>query len=217
MTRPFSVAYKQKMVERMIGKNAISAHRLAIETGLKQQTLSHWLRQARSLPVMPQNARKGKRWSIDEKVRVLASAAKLSGQELSAFLAREELSMAELEQWRMALDEEGRSSKSVTNQIRGLERELARKEKALAEAAALLVLKKKSKTCGGARTTTRTRRARRDARGPRRGCSVRRPPQSRLCRDWDLGSERRALACPPWRRGPTTRAATSTTQCAERC
>ena len=51
--------------------------------------------------------------------------------------------LAELEQWRLALDEEGRSSKAVTNRISKLERELARKEKALAEAAALLVLKKK--------------------------------------------------------------------------
>jgi transposase len=43
----------------------------------------------------------------------------------------------------LALDEEGRSSKATTKRIRKLERELARKEKALAEAAALLVLKKK--------------------------------------------------------------------------
>lgn len=53
------------------------------------------------------------------------------------------LQLAELEQWRLSLDEEGRASKAVTNRIRALERELARKEKALAEAAALLILKKK--------------------------------------------------------------------------
>ena len=53
------------------------------------------------------------------------------------------LRLAELEQWRLALDEEGRASTATTKRIRKLERELARKEKALAEAAALLVLKKK--------------------------------------------------------------------------
>ena len=52
--------------------------------------------------------------------------------------------LAEFEQWRLALDEEGRASMAVTNRIRELERELARKEKALAEAAALLDSKKKS-------------------------------------------------------------------------
>ena len=50
--------------------------------------------------------------------------------------------LAEFEQWRLALEEGGRASCATTKRIRKLERELARKEKALAEAAALLVLKK---------------------------------------------------------------------------
>ena len=50
--------------------------------------------------------------------------------------------LAEYERWRIALDEGGRGSASTSKRIRTLERELARKEKALAEAAALLVLKK---------------------------------------------------------------------------
>ncbi len=143
VTRPFSIAYKQKMVERLTGKDAISARQLSRDTGISQETLSRWLREARSLPLMPRDKRKAKTWSIDEKVRVLGQAAKLTGSELTGFLEREGLSVAELEQWRMALDEEGRASKATTKRIRKLERELARKEKALAEAAALLVLKKK--------------------------------------------------------------------------
>jgi hypothetical protein len=132
------------MVERLSGKNAASARRVAQETGVPQQTLSRWLQEARSLPVMASSgSRKTKVWSINEKVRVLAEAAKLTGAELTGLLEREGLSLAELEQWRLALDEEGRASKATTKRIRKLERELARKEKALAEAAALLVLKKK--------------------------------------------------------------------------
>jgi hypothetical protein len=84
-----------------------------------------------------------KRWSIDEKIRILAEARKLSGAALTQFLERERLHRADLEQWRLALEEEGRASQATAKRIRKLERELARKEKALAEAAALLVLKKK--------------------------------------------------------------------------
>jgi hypothetical protein len=40
------------------------------------------------------------------------------------------------------LEEDGRESAATTKRLRNLERELARKEKALAEAAAFLVLKK---------------------------------------------------------------------------
>jgi len=87
--------------------------------------------------------RKSKGWSLDEKIRILADASKLTGDQLRAFLEREGLLLAEVEQWRLALDSGETTSKATTKAIRRLERELARKEKALAEAAALLVLKKK--------------------------------------------------------------------------
>jgi 5-methylthioribose kinase len=83
-----------------------------------------------------------KTWSIDEKVRVLSEASKLSGSQLTTMLQHEGLLLAELEQWRLALGED-KASIATTKRIRKLERELARKEKALAEAAALLILKKK--------------------------------------------------------------------------
>ena len=143
MTKPFSLAFKQKMIERMGGRDAESARQVAHETGISQETLSRWLRQARSLPLMPPSKRTSKVWSIDEKIRVLSEAAKVTGVQLTGLLQREGLLLAELEQWRLALDEEGRASKATVKRIGKLERELARKEKALAEAAALLVLKKK--------------------------------------------------------------------------
>jgi len=142
VTKPFSLAFKQKMVARLTGKDAVSAHQLALETGLPQQTLSRWLQEASSLPIMP--AKRPRRdWSIEEKIRILAKASTLTGAELTDFLQRERVRAAEFEQWRLALGEEGRASLATMKRIRALERELARKEKALAEAAALLVLKKK--------------------------------------------------------------------------
>jgi transposase len=142
VTRPFSLAYKQKMLDRLTGKDAVSARQLSLETGLRQQTLSRWLQDACSLSGMP-SKRQTRDWSIDEKIRILAKAGTLTGAELTDLLEREGLVLAEYEQWRLALAEEGRASLATTKRIRALERELARKEKALAEAAALLVLKKK--------------------------------------------------------------------------
>jgi len=81
--------------------------------------------------------------SIEEKIGILAKASTLTGAELTEFLQRERILQAEYEQWRLALGEEGRASLATMKRIRTLERELARKEKALADAAALLVLKKK--------------------------------------------------------------------------
>jgi transposase len=113
-----------------------------------QTTLSRWLEEARSLPRVPP-LKKSNAWTVEEKIKILAGAATLTGEQLSAFLEQHGVRLAEFEQWRLALDEEGRSSKAVTNRIRGLERELARKEKALAEAAALLILKKRLQSAFG--------------------------------------------------------------------
>jgi transposase len=131
------------MIERLTGSSAESARKVARETGISQETLSRWLREALSLPDVATKRPTSKSWSIDEKVRVLAEASKLSGTHLTAMLQREGLLLAELEQWRLALGEDVKTSMATTKRIKKLERELARKEKALAEAAALLVLKKK--------------------------------------------------------------------------
>lgn len=142
MTRPYSVAFKQKMVQRLTGKDAVSALQLSRETGVQQQSLSRWLRDARSLPFMASKERVVREWTVEQKARVLADAATLSGDRLTTYLEREDVNLADYERWRIALEEDGRAATATTKRIRQLERELARKEKALAEAAALLVLKK---------------------------------------------------------------------------
>lgn len=150
MTKPFSVAFKQKMVQRLTGKDALSASLLARETGVRQQNLSRWLEEARSLPMMADTPKRAVRErTVEQKAHVLAEGSKLDGEELTAYLERQGVKLADYEQWRIALDEGGRASASTIKRIRQLERELARKEKALAEAAALLVLKKKVETLYG--------------------------------------------------------------------
>lgn len=142
MTRPYSLAFKQKMLERLTGREAVSARQLSLETGVRQQNLSRWLQEARSLPAVGADDAKSRQWTVQQKARVLAEASGLSGDQLHAYLDREGIRLVDFERWRIALQEDGRDSTVVTRRIRQLERELARKEKALAEAAALLVLKK---------------------------------------------------------------------------
>jgi transposase len=192
------VAFKQKMVQRLTGKSAVSASQLARETGVRQQNLSRWLQEARSLPTMADKPKPAalREWTVEQKACVLAEAAKHDGEELTAYLEREGVKLAEYEQWRLALDEGGAASASTNKRIRQLERELARKEKALAEAAALLVLKKKGRpSTGGTRTTTRTGRTRSDPRTPVGSASLRCASRACVWRTRHLSSDHRALAC----------------------
>lgn len=83
-------------------------------------------------------------WTVEQQARVVAQASKLTGEPLAAHLEREGVKLPDFKRWRIALKDGSSGSGSAAKRIRQLERELARKEKALAEGAALLVLKKRS-------------------------------------------------------------------------
>lgn len=137
------MAFKQKMVARLIGRHPTSACRLAKETGVSQDALSRWRREAANVVGMAPSPRQRRTWTLEHKIEILAAVSKLEGEALLAYLQREGVTPAEIDRWRRALDEDGDSATMATKQIKSLERELARKDKALAEAAALLILKKK--------------------------------------------------------------------------
>lgn len=149
--RQYSDVFRSRMVQRMVGPEAVSANALAHEVGVSQNALSRWLREARSLQGMSHKPKGSKKkWSGAEKLRIVMEASALTGSELGALLRREGVHEAELAEWRAAaeaaLGEQPRSRAKPSGEVRRikeLERELHRKERALAEAAALLVLKKK--------------------------------------------------------------------------
>lgn len=93
--------------------------------------------------------RKQNKWSPEEKLRIIMEASALSDEELGAFMRREGLHDADLEEMRAAalaglqpkVIQRGPSAQEL--ELKKVKRELRRKEKALAEAAALLVLQKK--------------------------------------------------------------------------
>jgi hypothetical protein len=94
--------------------------------------------------------------SAEEKVRIVVAASALAPAELGAFLRREGVHEAEVEQWRAAILEalesgvaKGSGRSADGKRIKELERELRRKDKALAETAALLVLQKKVREIWG--------------------------------------------------------------------
>jgi len=169
----YSESFKSQMVSRLVGPRATSANALSKEVGISQGTLSRWLKEASRVPASVSDTderdrptvarqRRTKDWTSEQKMRVVLESLKLSDDELGAFLRREGLHEAELREWREAVVEAGREAlegvesstgkkrKKEAKRIRELEKELRRKEKALAEAAALLVLEKKLQVLWGA-------------------------------------------------------------------
>lgn len=159
----YSKVMKARMVRRMLGPAAVTATALEAETGIPQPTLSRWLREAASIkavsrtkpptssPVSEPTAtpKRPQDWTALERAQVVLAASALPDDEIGEFLRRQGLHREHLDEWRSALEEalaQPRRSHRASNdakRIKELEREIARKDKALAETAALLVLKKK--------------------------------------------------------------------------
>ena len=165
--RMYSEKFRARMVEKMAGPNPMTGVQLAADTGVPQPTLSRWLREATTLRrrmtkqeddedqmlEAAEQTNQAER-TVEEKFSLVLEAASVPESELGEWLRRKGIHAAELEQWRTdamsglsgkaGQREEQRKDKAAdARHIRQLERELARKDKALAEAAALLVLKKK--------------------------------------------------------------------------
>lgn len=179
----YSSGFRARMVKRMAGPHRISASQLSEEVGVHQTTLSRWLREAsdeekrerreetvKSTP-MPTERRPMRPEDLPaaEKLRLVMEAAKLEDEELGAFLRRNGIHEAQLEDWRRKVEEaslgvlakkkktKGHKS-GEAKRIRELERELDRKDKALAEVTALLALKKKLDALMGGEDDNTTRR-----------------------------------------------------------
>lgn len=157
----YTASVRSSMVRKMAGSGARSATALAQETGIAQPTLSRWLREASSVGNVTSRepkgtpARRPEDWKLEEILAAVLDAATLTGEELGAFLRRKGIHQAHLDEWRVRLaaavqggtKPKGRSADA--RRIQELERELRRKEKALAEAAALLMLQKKVREIWG--------------------------------------------------------------------
>lgn len=150
----YSPAFKAQMIKKMSGASATSASALAVETGVSVTTLWRWKQDASSVLDMSTDADppRGKRtqdWSAEEKLRAVMETHGLSAPDLGAYLRQHGLHSDVLEGWRAeALAGLGSASRkgkpsAESKRIRELERDVRRKDRALAETTALLVLKKK--------------------------------------------------------------------------
>lgn len=153
--------FKARMVQKLTVPGAPSATALSEEVGVSQPTLSKWVREAGRVVGMANTKRtkagarkRPQDWAAEEKLEAVIEAASLSEVDLGVFLRRGGLHRTHLRQWRqqtIAGLKAPRSKKTSpeARRLRELERELRRKDKALAETAALLVLKKKAQAIWG--------------------------------------------------------------------
>ena len=146
--------YKKAVLRKML-KSDLSDRQFAIEEGIAFSTLHKW-KSKYHLDTSPEKPEpeQSDRWSPEAKFSVVLETAPLSEIEIGEYCRRKGIYPEQLELWKHACIQGNMkstehkkqiesASKSDKKRIKELERELARKDKALAEAAALLLLQKK--------------------------------------------------------------------------
>ena len=134
---------------------------VAAEEGVSQGTLYNWRKEARERGELYPNAgTEAEGWSARDKFAAVLETASMNEAERAEYCRKRGLFPQQLVAWRQACEQandwaderrrrQSASDREQNRRVRELERELKRKEKALAETAALLTLSKKARAIWG--------------------------------------------------------------------
>ena len=142
----YGQAFKDKAVARLLPPESADLELVSREVGVSVGTLERWRADALA------SGRKCGGWTPVARLEAVIATASMNEADKSAWCRAQGLFPSELDEWRQTATASlgtsetattGVASRADQRRFKALERELRRKDKALAEAAALLVLSKK--------------------------------------------------------------------------
>ncbi len=151
----YSAEQKAALMAKMLPPHNLTVSELARQEGIPIGTLYNWRSKAKQAgQPMPAKKSTPDNWSAEKKLNTIIETAVLSESELSQYCRERGLYPEQLKRWKQEslqgfqhnaeqAKHEQKQAKADRAEIQQLKRELRYKEKALAEAAALLVLRKK--------------------------------------------------------------------------
>lgn len=152
---------KEAVLKKMLPPRNKTIKELAQEEGISEPTLYNWRKEARAQGrLMPDGDQSPAGWNAADKFAAVVETAALNEAELAAYCRERGLYPEQVRQWREACELANDWDRQQTQQLnaarkadqqrlKALERELRKKEKALAETAALLVRSKKAEAIWG--------------------------------------------------------------------
>ncbi|UOY92118.1 transposase [Ectobacillus sp. JY-23] len=152
---------KEAAIKRMMPPNNEAISRLSEETGITEATLYKWRKDARVAgTAAPGDGQGADKWNSADKFLIVMETYAMNQAELAAYCRKKGLYKEQIEAWREACLSANGNETPQTKQLhqdlkeekrraKTLEKDLRKKEKALAEAAALLLLRKKAQAIWG--------------------------------------------------------------------
>lgn len=150
MKSKYSEAFIEQAQVKLHTRGDRTIRMVAEDLNVSYHTLKHWMkRNAVSKVKVATKEKRPQDWIAEEQLLALHETHGLSGEPLQAWCRERGLFAHHLTNWRSAFCTDSKAAPSVgelrllKDENAQLKRELLRKEKALAEAAALLILQKK--------------------------------------------------------------------------
>ena len=157
----YSKELRDAMVAKMLPPNNQSITRISKQEGIPEATLRNWRDDARANgQAAPATDAGSEEWSSEDKFLIVVETSGMTETDLAEYCRKKGLYSEQIERWKNACiqanggiaQEASRLNKALKQkdkEVKSLEKELNRKEKALAETAALLVLRKKANAIWG--------------------------------------------------------------------
>jgi len=166
----YSQEFKAAMVAKLLHPDGLSIVKLSEETGVSLSSLYRWkesfpsnlleqgveemtTKETKNVQLIrPQN------WSAEGKLQAVIETATMAAEQVGEYCRQKGIYSTHLENWRKACIEGIKPTQDklqkletlkLKAQVKNLTKELIRKEKALAETSALLILKKKANLLWG--------------------------------------------------------------------
>jgi transposase-like protein len=158
----YSTEFKESVIKRMEDSNE-SITNISEELNIAKSTMYQWLRdknKSKNQDAKSYNKKPLSKWKSEDKFHIVLETYTLTEEELGAYCRRKGLYVDDVKNWRnqclnanttILKDPQKIENdfKEEQKRTKSLEKELKRKEKALAETAALLVLRKKANAIWG--------------------------------------------------------------------
>ena len=158
----YSYEFKAQAVEKALSRDpGVSFNSVAQSCGIDYSTLRRWVARFENQSLAEVNMSKEKtpqQWDPEQKLRIVTACESMDEEQISAHCREHGIYPHHVKQWKadmlksMSVSRRPANSaqlKQLQKENKSLKKELHRKEKALAEAAALLVLKKKAEQIWG--------------------------------------------------------------------
>lgn len=154
----YSKAFKEQITKKMMPPNNQSVAQIAKETGLPYATLYTWKQNQQSKGfVVPAKKTTTDQWDSKAKLAIIIQTAAMNEAESAEYWRKNGLYVEKINEWKAnfeapsetASPADKRSLAAERKKIKKLEKELLRKDRALAETAALLALSKKAQAIWG--------------------------------------------------------------------